>query len=454
MAILERTKIKRRAGLLNATLNQEVRQVYSPLTDYGKDNGIEIFKMSDYYGRKVLVYFPQVKDANGELMRDPATGKRTKYFEKVFTRQLQTTGGKYLGLIRDTKGLNVEADPFFADRGITGTDCFEDLSQKVFDYNNAVYHKEIAVRFGAKSKEEVPEEDHKAIWREIYRKTPLGEPKATYWFPVVIIECEEGHDIGSEKGVKFVMVDKTDAEGKPIIGANGQPEKTLKTKICWFKVSDTAFKEKFLDTFKDVALEENEYDEAGNLVREVDGTDFAGYFGILDYTNIYDSKTGKEITDATQLGMHVGRKYGVSILSPELNKNKKLYSSFKSLFVGWDAEAEDYYNETMLEMCVRDCVFLSDEELKTKLAEQYKNLAGETAALKELTEGVLAGGGKAPKLGAVAVLAGNATAPQLGQVEVTQQVGVAQQVGATQQIGTVGQEDAFGAEFDWNAVTE
>ena len=421
MAILERTKIKRRAGLLNATLNQEVRQVYSPLTDYGKDNGIEIFKMSDYYGRKVLVYFPQVKDANGELMRDLATGKRTKYFEKVFTRQLQTTGGKYLGLIRDTKGLNVEEDPFFAERGITGTDCFEDLSKKVYDYNNAV---------GAKSKEEVPEEDHKAIWREIYRKTPLGEPKATYWFPVVVIECEEGHDIGSEKGVKFVMVDKTDENGKPIIGANGQPEKTLKTRVCWFKVSDTAFKEKFLDTFKDVALEENEYDEAGNLVREADGNDFAGYFGILDYTNIYDSKTGKEITDATQLGMHVGRKYGVSILSPEINKNKKLYSSFKSLFAGWDAEAEDYYNETMLEMCVRDCVFLSDEELKTKLAEQYKNLAAETAALKEMTEGVLAGGGKAPKLGADAVLAGNATAPKLGQ------------------------DDAFGAEFDWNAVTE
>ena len=56
MAILERTKIKRRAGLLNATLNQEVRQVYSPLTDYGKDNGIEIFKMSDYYGRKVFLF--------------------------------------------------------------------------------------------------------------------------------------------------------------------------------------------------------------------------------------------------------------------------------------------------------------------------------------------------------------------------------------------------------------
>lgn len=453
MAILERTKIKRRAGLLNATLNQEVRQVYSPLTDYGKDNGIEIFKMSDYYGRKVLVYFPQVKDADGKLMRDKATGKRTKYFEKVFTRQLQTTGGKYLGLIRDTKGLNVEEDPFFAERGITGTDCFEDLSQKVYDYNNAVYQKEIAVRFGAKTRDEVPEEDHKAIWREIYRKTPLGEPKASYWFPVVIIECEEGHDIGSEKGVKFVMVDKTDAEGKPIIAAKGQPEKTLKTKICWFKVSDTAFKEKFLDTFKDVALEENEYDEAGNLVREADGTDFAGYFGILDYTNIYDSKTGKEITDATQLGMHVGRKYGVSILSPELNKNKKLYSSFKSLFAGWDAEAEDYYNETMLEMCVRDCVFLSDEELKTKLAEQYKNLAGETAALRELTEGVLAGGGKAPKLGADAVLAGNATAPQLGQAGAAQQAAVTQQVGAAQ-IGTAGQEDAFGAEFDWNAVTE
>lgn len=400
---------------LNVTRKQQIGGGRSPLTDLGNKLGIEIFKIMDYAGKEVLLYFPLVLDAEGNYLRNE-NGERVKFYEQVVIRQLQHLGtGNYAGTIRDTTGLGDLELP-----GISGEFSFGEYLGKVSQYNNALFAVEAASKFKvAADSPNIPEEDRKAMWRGVFSKNPIGRPQSNYWFPVVVIEFEGSIDKGD---VKYTVIDKVDENGNPIVNEKGQQVKTVKSKLCWFKASQQAYDKKFADPFTSISRSE-ELDDDGNVIVEEEGSDFSQYFARLNLTNTKDTK-GVEIKDNNKLAMHLGKEYTVTILSKEQSKFKKLYKSLTPLFAEWDKLANEYYNEVALAQTVKECELLTDVEVQEKLDTLLKNIDAETAALEATAQAILAGQDTPTLGGADAVLSGAGAIQQLGagqQQQVTQE---------------------------------
>ena len=92
----------------------------------------------------------------------------------------------------------------------------------------------------------------------------------------------------------------------------------------WLKLRLT---KKFADQFRSISRSE-ELDDDGNVIVEAEDQDFSGYFARLNLTMTKD-KHGVEIKDNNKLAMHLGKEYGVTILSKEQSKFKKLYKGFE-----------------------------------------------------------------------------------------------------------------------------
>lgn len=426
------TGFKRNTNRLNVTRHQKIGGGRTALTELGTKLGIEIFKMMDYVGKEVLLYFPLVLDADDNYLRDD-NGERVKFYDQVITRQLQTLGGgNYAGVVRDTTGLGDLGLP-----GISGEPGFGEYLGKVSQYNQALAAVEAATKYQTTIDDKIiSEEDRKAIWRAIFKKNPIGKQQAHYWFPVVVIEFEGSLDKGA---VNYPLVDRVDENGEVILGKDGKPVKVPKAKLCWFKVAQAAYEKKFADQFKSISRSE-ELDDDGNVIVEAEDQDFSGYFARLNLTMTKDNK-GVEIKDNNKLAMHLGKEYGVTILSKEQSKFKKLYKGFEPLFAEWDAKANELYNEAALAETVIDCALIKDEELKAKLDALYKNIDVETSSLESTAKAILAGGAAPTLGGADAVLSGGA-GQQIAQPEV-------QQLGAGQE-----EDSAFSDDFSWTATNE
>lgn len=400
--MVKMTQIAKNINFSVNSRNQKIAQGRSPLTEDGKEWGIELFKTSDYIGKEILVYFPRITVSDEERY-DPETGTRLKVAGYVKTRELKRLGtDKYAGVVRDTTGF-----AGLEEYGISGTNCFSDYLGKVADYMRALARKEVASQYGVASTEELTEEEHKNVWSRVNKFKPIGNLRQNVWIPVVVLEREESQP---NQAPKFKYIPLVDENGEPIVDENGKQKLIVKSKVCWFKVSEAAYKKKFADPFATISREA-EYDEEGNVVFEAQGEDFEGYLAILNFKETKDSK-GNEIKDQKQLAMQLGRDYGVAFLSQEQSKYKNFYNHLGGMMSVWDEQASEHYTVAALADAVEECRMLTDEELQKKIDADYGRIEEETAAILAVADSILAGGIKTAPRGADAVLGGGAPAAQ------------------------------------------
>lgn len=436
--------------LLKATRSQQVRQSTPILTKKGIDNGINVFKLADYAGKSILVYIPRY----AKEIIDPETGLRDKFYVKIATRELRTVGThKYKETFRDTTNL-----PPNEDAGITGNVNIGEFISLSFDYRNALRDKEAAIKFGTTDLSTLTEADIKSLYKSLNEVRLIGDAVEKNWFPIVVIECEEGYEITSKQGVRFKMVDEVDANGNKVLDANGQPKKKLNAKLMWYSVGASAYDTKFKEPFKAISREA-EYDAEGNLISEAQGGDFGGYFGVFNFST-KDNK-GEEVKK--NVLMHLGKEFTFSFLSQEQSKYKKLYEGFAEQVKAWDVEANKYYGEYDLQEDVISCAVVPDVAVENYLAQHFANVPKEIDAIKTMTEAILAGGGSPTLGGADAVLAGSG---QLGgnnqqalgspqhQGYIAPQQGVQTNQGVVDTQGSQSQDAGLGMDFSWNPTQD
>lgn len=429
--------------LLEATRSQQVRQTTPVLTPNGIAKGINIFKLADYVGKSILVYIPRYMN---EII-DPETGLRDKFYVKVVTRELRTVGThKHKEVFRDTTNLQLEDY-----MGISGNVNLGEFISLSFDYRNALRDKEAAVKYGTTDLSTLTEEEVKSLYKSLNDVKLIGDAVEKNWFPIVVIECEDGYEITSKQGVRFKMVDEVDEQGNKVLDANGQPKKKVNAKLMWYSVSKSAYDTKFQEPFKAISREA-EYDTEGNVISEAQGGDFGGYFGVFNFST-------KDIKgdDKKNTLMHVGKDFTFSFLSQEQSKYKKLYEGFANQVLSWDAEANKNYGVYDLQEDVISCALVPDVAVENYLAQHFANVPKEIDAIKTMTEAILAGGGSPTLGGADAVLAGGG---QLGGSN-QQALGVQQPQGqvAQQQVvqanqGVQSQDAGLGMDFSWNPAQD
>ena len=384
MAKLNRSALKESdlSAVVSSMNQQKARGVNSPLTDEGKERGINVFRVGDYKNQVVLVYIPimpQMFDVDGNP---------TKYHAKVITHGMNRFGAKdaYIGTVRSTKCLEG-----LESLGISGTGGkLSDYQAKAWDYKNLRDTYDMLVDFGTDDKTKIDEDKAKNISKENFRYMPITNAEESFWFPIVVVETVTRPD--GTPSLTPKLFDVLDENGEPVKVKDSKGEWTTKKsyqgQLCWYKASQKTWDERLKKAISTV--------EATNFVGE-------GLFAKFDF-RVKEQEDGKDNAGVNET-MRSANSLEIAILTDEAflkrrknavksgliakgglkyneNEDTNEFSFDENKLGKWDIEARELYDAISLGFDVRQCQLMTDEDLDKLLDKNFGELDHHIARLQ------------------------------------------------------------------------
>lgn len=384
MAKLNRNALQQSdlSALVSSMNQQKAKGGTSPLTDEGKERGINVFRVGDHKNQVVLVYIPcmpQMFDVNGNP---------TKYHAKVITHGMNRLGAKdaYIGTIRSTKGLEG-----LETMGISGTGGkLPDYQAKAWDYKNLRDTHDMLIDFGTDDRTKIDEDKAKNISKENFKYMPITNAEESFWFPIVVVETVPKKDGTPSLTPKLFEV--LDEDGNPIKVKNKKGEivtkKTYQGQLCWYKASQKTWEERLQKAVETV--------EASDFVGE-------GLFAKFDF-RVKEQEEGKDNAGVNET-MRSANSLSIEFLTDKAfltrrdnavasglvakggltyneNEDANEFSIDENKLGAWDIEARELYDAISLGFDVRQCQLLTDEDLNKELDKNYKDIDAHIARLQ------------------------------------------------------------------------
>lgn len=379
---------------MTATLQKDTtKRERSPLTDLGKEEGIEIFSLKgdDMVNNKMLVYIPRmpvVVDDSGKPQpwAVPISSVRLSKLNNVDEKT------NYAGSFVNTAGRQG-----FEDFGVSGNpEILFEYSSRSYLFKSAIDMLELAKQYGYSELQELVDngdvKEIKDFTNQHWGYSPVKlDSNPTYYLPIVVVETEKDSKTGKNqiKPQKYPIVDakgkevpelkvnvvEKRADGSDITDADGNPvtrevvyKDTYNGTVKWIRLSKKAFDDK--------------YTKALASLGDSEDAPRSGVFMTFDYT--IDEEALKKAHQASGRGggakfqseeMKSGASLSINLV-PNSGKPSALYEKADALglMAEWDTVANEKYNELMLLMTVKACEYPTDEEVAELLQKEYGTL--------------------------------------------------------------------------------